>query len=84
MKVLAKRPKTIMVDKEIDIFSVKHCDEPLDANRGGKLLIDLKRKCAICGELYKHGDMVSMVMYSEDREERSGCIHTNCLETKGS
>lgn len=78
-KVRATRTKRQIVKVEVEILSSRLSTDSLDANGSGALWISLKRRCAICRKLFAHGDSVSLCMYLEDGEQRSGGVHTACL-----
>lgn len=77
--IKAKRQKRVTVETDIEVLSHSLCTESLDAKGSGYLWIELKRRCCVCRELFKHGDSVSLCIYMENGQQLSSGVHTNCL-----
>lgn len=72
----AKRIKPRVVAVEIEVISRRLCTDSCPAG----LWQSLKRKCVICGGKFPVGCSITMVMYIEDGQQKSGGVHTECLD----
>ena len=84
--IKAKRQNRVTVETDLEIISHQLCTPSLDATGTGTVWIQLRRRCCVCRELFKHGDSVSLCMYMENGMQLSGGAHSGCLpdnETPG-
>lgn len=72
--------KIISVEKEIEILSVSpkvHHDIP-----GTSLWVTLKRTCFVCRKRFEGGNSITVAMYIEDGDQKSGVCHPQCVNVE--
>ena len=72
----ATRTKQITCKVDIEVLSSKFVTD--DCKQG--LWQTLHKRCAICRKLFPVGCSISLIMYVENGVQKSGGVHTECLE----
>ena len=73
-EVQVKRRVSITVNRTIEVLGSK-----LSTDDAGGMWVSLNRKCHACGKRFKLHDSITLAMYVEDGEQKSGGFHTDCL-----
>jgi hypothetical protein len=77
--VKAIRSASVQRIVELTIISSQVSSGTADPNNGWCLL---KRKCHACGKRFVGGDSISLAIYLEAGEQKSGGFHTSCLRSQ--